>query len=181
MKTNRMSWFGLALVVAGVLLLLQHTGVFHLRWSLVLWSVMALIGLRLSISGFLHRARGGVFWGSQLLLLGTYQVLGAAGVIGSHWYFLAPTLFIIVGTGFFVMFLVQTTDWHLLVPAAALGGFGVAMVLAEFGFMARWQIMDVVNDYWPIALILFGGLMLLSQYLRNRMVQNASDPPGQVA
>jgi hypothetical protein len=181
MKNTKMSWFGLAFIVAGVLLLLQHMDVFHLQWSIVLWSAMALAGLRLGISGFQRSSRTKVFWGSQLLFLGMYQVFGTIGVIGSYWYFLAPSLFIMAGAGFFMMFLVRTTDWHLLVPAVVLGGFGAAMVFAEFGVMSRWQIMDVVNDYWPLALILFGGLMLLSQFLKNRKVQNPSDPPGQVA
>lgn len=178
MKNRHVSWFGLALILLGALLLLERMDVIYLRWSVLLWAGVAVVGLRFLLRGFRQSRRGRVFWGTQFLLFGTYQVAGSIGLIGQHWYYLAPALLMFIGAGFLMMYLTETRSWHLLVPAAAAGGFGFTLLLAEFGVLARWEVTDAVKDYWPIALILFGLLMLLSQVSRNRNSQHTGNLPG---
>jgi len=180
MKNRRVSWFGLALILVGALLLLQRMEFIHLHWSVLLWASMALLGLRLLLTGFPQSRRGRVFWGTQILLFGTYQVAGGIGLIGQHWYYLAPAWLMFIGAGFLMMYLTDMRNWHLLVPATAAGGFGLMLLLAEFGVLSRWEVTDAVKEYWPIALILFGLLMLLSQVSRNRSSQQTANLPGQI-
>ena len=78
--------------------------------------------------------------------------------------YLGPTLlFIAVGTGFFLMFLVAPKAWHTLVPAVVFLGLGAVMLMAQLGYVYRWDVEEVVHTYWPVALILFGGSLLLSR------------------
>ena len=41
-------------------------------------------------------------------------------------------------------------------------GTGSVTICAEIGILERWEIVDTIHMWWPAALILFGGALLLN-------------------
>ena len=72
-------------------------------------------------------------------------------------------LLVVVGCGFLLSFLRQWREWHLAVPAVAFLGIGGVMLLAEFGYLGRWMVLDAIRQWWPLALVLFGAALLMNR------------------
>jgi hypothetical protein len=159
----RFSWFGVALILIGAALLLHRLGVVSLGWHVVAWGVVTLIGVVKLFNGFSLKQRGSAFWGTAFFLIGLYNVVAELGVFEFQEYLVAPALVLTLGTAFLAVFLVMPRDWHNLVPSLFFLGLGTLMVLAEMGFLFRWQVEDLVGTYWPVGLILFGAALLLSR------------------
>ena len=85
------------------------------------------------------------------------------GVVYISSYLLFPWTVVLVGVAFLMMFVVSPRNWHVLVPTVFFLGAGAVMVLAEMGYFDRWDVMDAMRQYWPIALILFGITLLLNR------------------
>ena len=166
----KVSWFGAALVLVGAALLLDRTGVVSLGWHGVFWGAVAVFGAVKVVNCFVLRkaapdAKGhcGIFWGTLLFLFGLYNLLEDLGAFEVHSYFGFPVLFVMVGLAFLAVFVSRPRDWHVLIPACLFIGVGAVMIVAELGMLDRWEIQDAVRSYWPIALILFGGALLLNR------------------
>jgi hypothetical protein len=159
----RFPWFGAGLIVVGSAMLLHRMGVVTFGWHAAFWGVVALAGLYKVVTAFTTGRAGAAFWGTVFLVVGGYQTLEYLGVVYVSSYLLFPWTVVLVGAGFLMMFAVRPRDWHVLVPAAFFVGTGTVMVLAEMGYFDRWDVMDALRQYWPIALILFGITLLLNR------------------
>ncbi len=78
MRNNNISWFGIALIVFGALLLLIKTDVLDFEFSQAIWAGLMLLGLGLVTQGFSRDKRGKVFWGTILFLYSLYFFLQIA-------------------------------------------------------------------------------------------------------
>jgi hypothetical protein len=154
-------WFGSVLILVGALLLSDRFNLFAFRWPEVLWAGVAVLAGVMLVRHF-KGGEGAVFWWTVLLLFAGYKLLRGFGI----WYppesIGLPALLVMAGIGFFVMFLAVPRNWHLLIPALALGGFGTIMLLSELGLMAEVDARAFVKNYWPFALIAFGAALLLN-------------------
>ncbi len=160
---KRLPWFGIVLIVVGGLMLLDRLDVIWFGWGAALWALIGVLGLVRGVDGFTRKKPGLVFWGTFLFLLGAYGLLRDLDVVElrSYWWF--PALLLILGFSFFMMFLSSPRDWHLLVPSAALLSVGAAIVLTEYGYFYRYDVVHAIRMYWPVALIAFGISLVLRQ------------------
>ena len=110
-----------------------------------------------------------VFWGTLLFLLGSYCLLRDLDVVELRSYWWLPAVLLILGFSFLMMYLSTPKEWHLLVPSLLLLGVGAAMVLTEFGYFYRYDVVYAIRMYWPLGLILFGvSLILRRTFQRSR-------------
>jgi hypothetical protein len=176
MKQPRFPWFGLILVVLGVVLLLRKWYLIDIDFSTILWGGLCLIGFTGVVRGFGANTRGRVFGNTVLFLYGLFFLLRSIDAleIRSHMFF--PVTFLVFGIAFLMMYLCELKDWYLLIPAFILGGIGAAFILANLGYLYAWEIWDVVTDYWPVVLILIGVSILF----RRRGQGQAPPGPGVV-
>ena len=158
---NRSSWFGVGLIVVGVAMLLDRLDVVRMGWPFAIWTLMALFGLVKGVDGFGRRKPRLVFWGTFLFLLGTYCLLRDLDVVDLQSYWWLPATILILGFSFLMMYMSTPKDWHLLVPSVSLLGIGAVMVLTEFGYFYRYDIVHAIRVYWPVGLILFGVSLIL--------------------
>lgn len=170
----RFSWFGAALILVGLLLLLHRLGFVSLSWHLVFWGTITLIGGVKLVNGFALKQRGRAFWGTGFFLIGLYNVLVELELYQLREYLIGPALVLTLGVAFLVMFLVVPRDWHVLVPTIFFLGLGALMVMAELGYLYRWEVEDLVGTYWPVGLVVFGAALLLS---RGSMQNNGLGTP----
>ncbi len=158
---RRYVWAGITLIAIGAAMLLNRLDILQLEWPVVLWSLVSLFGAYKLATNIRTKRKGGVFWGTFLLLFGAVKALDYTGAIFLYQFYTIPLIFTLVGISLFAAFLVSPGDWQILVPAVLLLGIGVCMILADFGYLSRWEVNYAVHHYWPVILILFGAALLL--------------------
>lgn len=159
--TGRIPWFAVGLIAVGAVMLLNRFAVISLGWPIVLWGLVALFGAQRMITGFSARRRGRVFWGSLLFLFGLYRILHRLDIVEVDHHLFFPTLMLIVGLSFLLMYISAPKEWHLLIPALVFVGLGGTLLLTEYGYFDRWEVMWTIREYWPAVLIVFGASLLL--------------------
>lgn len=163
MQTPRLSWFGISLIVVGTAILLSRLDVVDFRWTTALWVLLGSFGAKKAVDGFTANRRGWLFWGTFLFLLSLVQALEAFDMLHLYHYIMLPVLLIILGCSFLMLFLHSPRVWNVLIPAVSLLGLGSAIMMVESGYLYRWDVIDAVENYWPIAFILFGISMLVKR------------------
>ena len=154
-------WFGSALIIVGALLLLDRFNLLSFRWPAFLWTGVAVLAGVMLVRHF-KGGDGAVFWWTVLLLFSVYKLLRGFGIWIPPESIGLPAVLLMAGIGFLVMFIAVPRNWHLLIPAVALGGFGTIMLLSELGVMVETDARAFVKNYWPFALIAFGAALLLN-------------------
>lgn len=160
---NRFPLFAVLLIVVGAVLLLDRSRVINFGWPLIAWLIIAVLGGYKLYNGFLFPRAARIFWGTVFFLVGLYNVLWEIGILELPGGTLLPAFLAVAGLGFLLAFIRQPHEWHLAVPAIALLGAGFLMVFAELEYVGRWAVIDGLMQWWPIALILFGGSLLLNK------------------
>lgn len=159
-KSN-ISWFGILLVIVGLIMLLDHLGVFSINFSLVFWPLMMLLGVVITSKGFTSLNRGKIFWGSVLFLYSLFFLIRSIDYFYVHGQLIFPASFMIFGIAFLMMYLGNMKDWPLIIPAAILMGMGAVFFLTEYGYLYRREVWEAIADYWPVLLIIVGLIMIL--------------------
>jgi len=157
----RLPVFGILLLVVGVALLLEKLDVIEFGWSKILWAAVAVLGAAIVIRAFVQDGRARVFWGTILFLYGLFFLLRSLDLVEGHIAVFMPATFTILGFGFLMLFVSDTKDWHLLIPSVILLGFGGAFMLAEAGYLRRWEMWDTFRTWWPLILVLVGFSLIL--------------------
>ena len=164
MNVKRFSLPGVGLIMVGATMLLDRFNVIRFDWSTVLWGIIALYGFVKAIDGNTRKKSGRVFLGTFFFLLGLYNILCNLEVIAFRSYWWMPVLLLIIGFSILMVYVTSPKDWHMLVPAILLLGSGTAVILAEFGYLYRYDVAELLRTYWPIGLILF-GIALIARHL----------------
>jgi hypothetical protein len=155
--------FAVLLIVVGMALLLDRSNVLAFGWWTIFWAVIAVAGAFKIYHAFRWPSEGGMVWGSIFFFVGLYNVLEDFTIVLLPDGALFPAFLVVAGFGFLLALLRQPREWHLAVPAVVLLGFGTIMVLAETGRMGQWFVMDMIRQWWPLALVLFGAALLLNR------------------
>ena len=163
----RFPWLGVGLILIGLGLFLDRTGILHFGWMTGIWLLLAVFGGFTLVRGLRCGGRGGIFWGLLLLAFAGYRGLSEAGVLWLPFDVQAPLLLTIIGTGFLLIFVRHIREWAYLVPALFFLATGAAVGMAEVGVLEKWQVREAIGLYWPLAMILFGSAVLLGSW-RNR-------------
>lgn len=152
------SWFGIGLVAVGTALLFNSMDLLPVDWSTFFWLALVAFGSSRVYDGFKLKLGGRIFWGSMLTLIGAYIVLSKFDVVDSFAYYFIPVLFL--GISFLLMYLGKPGNLHILIPAIFFLGLGSVLLLVEYGYMYRSEVMEALKVGVPVALITFGALMI---------------------
>lgn len=157
-------FLGISLIVLGALLLLHQLHYVGISKLAIFWGVLVALGLYKVVAGFTRNGQGAWF-GTMLVGVGGYYLLDEYSIFYLPSYLHLPAFVVLIGAGIFMSFLASPRRWHLLVPSLLLIGLGTVMILSEQGYFDRWEVIDAIRMWWPVALILFGAALLLN---RNR-------------
>jgi hypothetical protein len=161
---NRFSWLGGGLLIIGSAMLLDRLDVVRFGWQPVFWTLVALFGIVKAVDGFGKKRSGRVFWGTFLFLFGVYELLRDLDVIELRSYWMFPAILLIIGLSLLMMYINSPREWHLLIPSLLLLGTGAAIILTEFGYFYRYDVIEAVRMYWPVGLILFGFALVARRF-----------------
>lgn len=160
-QRNKVSLIGAILVLIGVALLLKQMHILDINGKKLLWIALTVYGGATVTRSFWYNVRHKIFWGSLCFFTGILFTMREYGLVyGSAPMFL-PAALVIFGFSFLVLFVFNVKDWHLLIPSLLFLGLGSALMLTELKLLYAEQVWHVVHDYWPVALILMGGAMVL--------------------
>jgi hypothetical protein len=151
------------LIVIGATMLLDRAHVLAFGWWLILWTLITLSGAYKMYRGFLIPREGGIVWGTIWFFVGLYFVLDELAMIALPGGTLFPAFLVVVGLGFLLALLRQPREWHLAIPALGLLVTGSLMVLAEIDYLGRSVALEVIRQWWPVILVLFGAALLLNR------------------
>ncbi|MDI6765665.1 MAG: DUF5668 domain-containing protein [Bacteroidota bacterium] len=160
----RTSWFGIALIIVGAAMLVDHLNIINIAFSSIFWPLLMVIGIFAVGKGFSQNRLRKIYWGTVLFLYSLFFFLRSIDSIELYSFVFLPASFIIFGVGFFMMYLNNFKDWHFLIPALLLTGIGSLFLLTEYGCFSHREVWDAVRTYWPVILILFGLAILLKRY-----------------
>ncbi len=158
---NKISWFGIALIIVGVAMLLNRLNIFNIAFSVIFWPLIMIGGLIAVAHGFSQNRQGKIYWGTVLFLYSLLFLLRSIDTIELYTNIFFASTFLIFGIGFFMLFLNNLKDWHFLIPAILLTGIGSLFIFTEYGCLSHRELLVVVRTYWPVVLILFGVVILL--------------------
>ena len=160
-KPSRIPWFGVALILFGLLLLVDKLDWVNLSFHEVFWPIVMLLSLAGVGRGFAQGKRGKIFFSTTAFLFALFFLLQSIESLEVSGDLVVASTFLIFGTACLMVWCNDFRDWFYLIPAACLGGIGTALLLSELGYISHWAIMDAVEIYWPLGLILFGLGMIL--------------------
>jgi len=168
---QRIPWFGIALIVFGAAILLRKFHFIELEYWSIFWPLLILLGLVIAGRGFSSNSHGRVFWGTVLFLFSLYFLLRSGDFNVASGFLFPPSVFLIIGLGFLMLFVNNPREWYFLLLALFFGGIGSLLLLVNYGYLYYWDVWELVRTYWPVALILVGVALLLRKRPR-------SIPPG---
>jgi hypothetical protein len=161
---NRFPIIGLVLVLLGVALLLNQMNVIHIGGIALVWLGLLVYGAAVVIRSFINNDRSKVFFGTLCFLTGILFFIHKAGFISGAFSIYFPAFIIIFGLAFFMLFVFNMKDWHLLIPALIFLALGAALMLTHLGYWYSRDVWRTITSYWPILLIIFGGTMLIRRW-----------------
>lgn len=157
----RLPIIGIVLVLLGVALLLDQMEIIAIGGWTLLWVGLGIYGGATVARSFVVRDRRKVFIGTLLFLAGILFTLRRLDLVAGAAPVIIPAFIVMFGLGFFMLFVFDPHDAHLLIPAVLFVGLGAALMMTELGY---WYVRDVwhtIGTYWPLLLVLAGVMMLL--------------------
>ncbi|MDZ7345284.1 MAG: hypothetical protein ONA69_00660 [candidate division KSB1 bacterium] len=163
MRSSSSIVLGVLCILIGIGLTADRFFAFEFGWMqiypLLLLALAATSAVKLS-PGHRPSAFNIGFFGA----LGAFFFLRNYGLIDQLWLTQSwPVIILAVGIGFAVSFIYNPRDWGFLVPAVIFLGLGTLFILDSVALIrGLWDILWEGNDrFWPIVLIVIGGLMIL--------------------
>lgn len=160
---NRIPVFGIVLVIVGVGLLLRQLHILRLDGPTLLLSGLIVYGGVMIVRSFMTETRHALFFSSLCFYSGVLLILGKYDLIEHSPFLYVPGFLMVFGLAFFMLFVFNLRDYHLLVPSFIFIGLGVAFMMTEVGYWYVSDVKEAIRMYWPAALIVFGGLLLLKR------------------
>ena len=171
MPTNRQKTLGVFLVVAGFLLLI-------LPYQDIDWYVIRSYGFLLLGGAGLWRtivlkSPRGVYLSSFLFLLGGYFLLAEWGLYDIQRGLNISVITLFLGISFYPLFFFKARNWEYLIVGNLVIIMGLLFLLRYLGLIPSRILVRVVDDYWPVFLIIIGLALLIQSFTRSRKM---SDP-----
>ncbi len=170
---RKIPWFGVALIIFGIAILVQKLHIVELDFANVFWPVMMLLAVINVGRGFSQERRGRIFGGTVWFLYSLFFFLRSADFIDMRPHMFVPATFITLGIGFLMIYVNNFRDWFAVIPAIILGGTGAVFLLADYGYLYYWDVWYAIRLYWPIVLIALGVIVML----RRRPHPPPAEPP----
>ncbi|MGE5402350.1 MAG: hypothetical protein ACM3S2_18285 [Ignavibacteriales bacterium] len=163
---NNQSILGFVFILVVVAYLLKLAGLIPVSTGKIVsyaFLVYGIISVYLTLGT--HR-RAGLFLGTAIFLIGVVMFIINTYSIIQPGILVLPSLLFILGVGFFMLFIDDSSNRVFLYTSVILTGFSILSVylskrLPAFGFVSRMA--SGLVDYYPVFIILLGIYILLNR------------------
>jgi hypothetical protein len=151
-------------IIAGLLYLVKIFHIFQIS-NITIFSVILIIyGITRTYQLFGEGAKGSLFLYSTLFLLGILLFVNSIFILKGISSFILPAILFIAASGFTLLFLEKTSDRKFLYIGLVLFGLSAVFTYSErAALMARGLTSGIyiVQEYWPLLLIICGLILIL--------------------
>lgn len=158
---KRIPILGIIAITFGVVLLLRQMHIIDVDGMTIVVVGVFAYGGAMILRSFILNIRQSLFFGSVCFYSALVLLMGKFGLIEQSPYIYVPAFLIVFGLSFLMLFVFNLGDLHLLVPSLIFIGLGITFMLTEIGYWYVGDVKEAVAMYWPVALIVFGGLLLV--------------------
>ncbi|GAB4367549.1 MAG: hypothetical protein Kow0042_08280 [Calditrichia bacterium] len=159
MKNSKIA--GFILIIAGLLILLHNADIEVLNWDLLKGLLPLIFGVYLFSKGISHPQKKGIFGGSWFVLLGIYLLLDGFHIIEISRGLTISVLTMVTGISFLVAFIFRRNSWAYLLTGTLVLFIGLFFLLVHLYILPGYLLIEVVDRYWPILLILLGLFIII--------------------
>lgn len=149
------------LIGVGIFLLLHQLDILYFEWRDVLTYGFILLGFIMIWNAFDNPQKKGLLGGVFFLTYGTALSMMRLGFVFPDDTFGIGTLLLSIGFANLVYFGFHRTHTWNLIWAMLFGVAGGLMIMVYFDYLSHWEVVDQVEMYWPVALIIVGLIVLL--------------------
>jgi hypothetical protein len=153
---------GICFIAIGLWFLAHYVMGFSALWPKTYPILLLFFGGILFWEALRRRQNGTAFWGTVLFMVGLFFLLRNHRII--HYLFAEeywPFFLVVLGFGFFAIFLFHPRDWGFLFPSCIFIFFGLAAASHTlYGRSVEW--LEQILHFWPVLLILMGIGLIVS-------------------
>ncbi|RMG67706.1 MAG: hypothetical protein D6715_04110 [Calditrichaeota bacterium] len=174
MKNRGQQVLGILLILLGLAVLIRKAGV--LNWALIRSYGFLLLGGGLLVHHLVSTPRRGLYWPSVLFLSGVYFLGNRWGLWPGERGLTISVITLILGVASYIKFIFQERHWEDLIWGNVILLLGFLFFFDYLGIIPGSVLIQLVDVYWPVFLILI-GLGLVIAALLNRKQAPSAPPP----
>jgi len=168
---RRTEWPAWILIISGILLLLYQLDFIDFDRSDIFSYGFIVLGIIFAFKAINRPDHQGIFGAVFFLSYGLILTLIRYRIFVRDDEFAVATLFLSLALANFVLFMVHRNRWVNFTWGIITGIVGAAILSIHMGYYPQWYVYDLLEEYWPVALILLGLTILLKAF-RNRSVNS---------
>jgi uncharacterized membrane protein HdeD (DUF308 family) len=162
---------GIVLILIGLVILLNRFDIVDWYWQDIYPIGLIILGLLFFYSVIFRKNTNAVFGGTVCLLLGIFFFLRNYDLMPFYfWDEIWPVILIAFGIGFIVLYVFKPEDWGVLIPGSIL--LFIGLVALAHTMDLYWRTEELVEHYWPVILIVIGGGLVISSFIRKKQLQD---------
>lgn len=122
---------------------------------------LLLAGVWFFVAGISRQPRSGIYFATLAFTVGLYYLLGDLGYFEVSQGLTISVLTILLGFAEYPKFWLQTRNWKDLLYGNLIIIIGLLFLSYHLGLIADRAFDTIINDYWPVALIIVGLAYLI--------------------
>ena len=168
-KKNNL-YVGIILITIGILILMDNSGISIFSWEFIRSIGFILFGILLLISNLYRMQKRNLYFGTFFLLSGIYYTLGTLEVFHISRGLTISILIINLGLASYGLFLFGKRDWSYLFYGNLIIILGSFFLLEYMGLFPPNLFINVVDNYWPVFIIIVGIIISFNGFKREKMI-----------
>jgi hypothetical protein len=165
---NKQYWPAIILIVIGLLLILYQTDLLDFSTSDLISYGFILIGAIFIIKSLNRTDKRGILGGVFFSVFGITMILMREHILPRNDEFGFGAFFIALALGNFAYLTVKKDKSTNLIWGIIFSALGGLLLWVHYGYYPSWYIYELIEMYWPVALIVVGAAMIIKAYVRKR-------------
>ena len=157
---------GILLILIGFAMLLKPH--FTLDFYLFRSYGLFLLGILGLLKGLNASPRRSIYLPVFILALGAYYILGDAGFYYTDRGLTVSVIILLLGVSFYPLYFLVSRKWSYLLYGNLMMAVGLLFLAYYLDYIPPYIFRTVVEDYWPVALIIIGVAYLINSLTRHK-------------
>lgn len=162
MKKTGSVFTGIILIIIGAALILRQFDLFHFEY--VRSYGLFLFGILFLLHGVSLSSAPRIYFSTVIALIGFYYVLDILNIVYAHRELNIAVYTIIFGLSFYPLFFFKGRRMNYLLTGNLIALIGLLFLFWHLEIINHYYLINIVDKYWPVAIILVGMIILISAF-----------------